>query len=113
MSEVKTSPTQAAQATQQVERLYTSCCFKVNPGLLTFFIHAFISIAIIFLSAYLLLQRDRNSDERVFWAGLLTSTISVWVPSPVMHARGHLPDFNINASSLINETAASLPPPNE
>ena len=108
--EQKTVPTTLPAL--QPERLYTSCCFKVNPGLLTFFIHAFISIAVIFLSAYLLLQRDRNPDERVFWAGLLTSTISVWVPSPIMHAKGHFPEF-VNSSTNFTANAATLQPLNE
>jgi hypothetical protein len=84
--------TQASEATekQKVPTLLTkeanavpewkSCCFKISPACATFSVQVVFSAFLIIFSAYKLIIIDAPDP---LYVSLLTTTVGVWLPSPL------------------------------
>ena len=62
------------------QREWRSCCFKLHPQVLVFMTQVFFSAFLIFFSAYKL--ADTGQPDPLY-VSMLTTTVGVWLPSPL------------------------------
>ena len=62
------------------QREWRSCCFKLHPQVLVFMTQVFFSAFLIFFSAYKL--ADAGQPDPLY-VSMLTTTVGVWLPSPL------------------------------
>lgn len=67
-----------------VENNWKSCCLTVDRRALQFFTQLSISLIVISLCIYNLVQYPDNCDSNQVYMGLLTMTIGVYIPAPSM-----------------------------
>lgn len=60
---------------------WKSCCFRLQPQLATFAVQVFFSAFLVLFAAYKLQQNTGTADP--LWVSLLTTTVGVWLPSPL------------------------------
>jgi hypothetical protein len=63
--------------------VWRSCCFSSSPAAATFIVQVLFSGFLILFSAWKLAQTN-TADP--LWVSLLTTTIGVWLPSPLTHS---------------------------
>lgn len=84
MSDPASSPD---QKTEQVPSVplpeWKSCCFRLQPQLATFTVQVLFSAFLVLFAAYKLQQNTGTADP--LWVSILTTTVGVWLPSP-LHA---------------------------
>ena len=80
VSAPKTRPAAAVQPE------WKSCCFPLQPQAATFAIQVFFSAFLVFFSAYKLVIIEAPDP---LYVSLLTTTVGVWLPSP-LHATASL-----------------------
>lgn len=68
-----------------VENNWKSCCLIVDRRALQFFTQLGISLIVISLCIYNLVQYPDNCDSNQVYMGLLTMTIGVYIPTPTMN----------------------------
>jgi hypothetical protein len=62
---------------------WKSCCFRLQPQLATFAVQVLFSAFLVLFAAYKLQQNTGAADP--LWVSILTTTVGVWLPSP-LHA---------------------------
>lgn len=72
------------QELSDVENSWKSCCLTVDRRALQFFTQLSISLIVISLCIYNLVQYPNNCEGNQVYMGLLTMTIGVYIPSPTM-----------------------------
>ena len=75
---------QVEQELIDVENSWKSCCLTVDRIALQFFTQLSISLIVISLCIYNLVQYPDNCDNNQVYMGLLTMVIGVYVPTPTM-----------------------------
>lgn len=97
MTDVKSHPTSARQ---EVVVEWKSCCFRLQPQAATFAVQVTFSGFLIFFSAYMIiLTTKQNAPPDALWVSLLTTTVGVWLPSPLQHTGAPLPQSSVSSSS--------------
>lgn len=98
-SDVKSPPASA----QAVDREWRSCCFRLQPQAATFAVQVTFSGFLIVFSAYMLILTGRqNTPPDALWVSLLTTTVGVWLPSPLQHTGSPLPQSSTSAFTTFN-----------
>lgn len=59
---------------------WKSCCFRLQPQLATFTVQVVFSGFLVLFAAYKLQQ---NAVPDPLWVSILTTTVGVWLPSPL------------------------------
>ena len=59
---------------------WKSCCFKVQPQVATFAVQVFFSVFLVFFAA---LKLYESGPADPLWVSVLTTTVGVWLPSPL------------------------------
>ena len=100
LADVKSHPTSAAR--QEVVE-WRSCCFRLQPQAATFAVQVTFSGFLIVFSAYMIiLTTKQNAPPDALWVSLLTTTVGVWLPSPLQHTGAPLPQSSTSTSSAFS-----------
>lgn len=68
---------------------WKSCCFRLQPQLATFAVQVLFSAFLVLFAAYKLQQNTGTADP--LWVSILTTTVGVWLPSPLHASTAPLP----------------------
>jgi len=63
-------------------RVWKSSCHECSPKLLLFLAQVWFSSFLIILSVYMIVQQGPGSAPNALWVSILTSTATLWLPSP-------------------------------
>jgi hypothetical protein len=63
---------------------WKSCCFRLQPQLVTFMVQVTFSAFLILFAAFKLNQTTGPADP--LWVSILTTTAGVWLPSPLQNS---------------------------
>ena len=77
---METTPTTDTKVTSAALPEWKSCCFRLQPQLATFTVQVVFSGFLVLFAAYKLQQ---NAMPEPLWVSILTTTVGVWLPSPL------------------------------
>lgn len=87
ISDVKEPPEQDLQEQEPQEQepqgqMWKSTCHECSPKLLLFLSQVWFSSFLVILSVYMIVRQGPDSPPSALWVSVLTSTATLWLPSP-------------------------------
>lgn len=73
----------------KTEKIWKSCCFNVDPEFATFMVAVISSFTLISFCIFqiMVMDKDGTGDRFAIYMSLLTGSVHVWIPSPIVNKK--------------------------